>query len=193
VKSISKAKLVEEDGWAVVADRDSDYFAEQAISIRVIQRVGQGRSIVYGLSTEGQIIQKLIEPGVSFEDGPPPFKFPADVSGLLGRAPLDAEPASERLTNKLESLLDLETTRVNRLINMLASPSWSQTSLHNPRKATMGRSTRSVARDKERRAVALHLAGKTSLRSPKSWVYQPRDRIELRDDRDQAGDCCQRG
>jgi hypothetical protein len=101
----SKAKMVQEDGWTVIVDRDSEYFAQQLVSVQVLQRV-----------PNGETTQTLIDEGTRLEDAGPSFKLPAEALSLIGRALLDSEPASERLTNKLESLLDREADRVDRLI-----------------------------------------------------------------------------
>lgn len=135
MRSASRGRYVEEDGWAVVVDRDSEFVAQQ-VRIRVMQRAGHGHYFAYGLDSSGVMTQTLLEESVEIGDEPAPFKLPAQAVSLISRALLDSEPASERLTNKLEELLDREAERVDKLIEKVSTSSPLTTVINNSQRCT---------------------------------------------------------
>jgi hypothetical protein len=85
--------------------------------------LSDGRYLVHGIGENGLPVQEIVDAGKSLDETVPSFRLPAQAASLIARALLDAEPASERLTNKLESLLDREAERVDRLIGLVSQSS----------------------------------------------------------------------
>lgn len=101
--------------WIVVVDRFAD-FGRNVVDVRMARKLGQGAMEVYGPGFRTQVI-----PNNGSEEPSDPemvWRIPTGVIGALCAALLDQDPTSERLTAKLEQLLDREAGRVDRLIEL---------------------------------------------------------------------------
>lgn len=103
------------------------------ISVVVHESLDPRRTFVWIVNTQDSLVVRYpgnglmswepLDPAVELLGTEPTFRLPSvmgtDVGAVLAQALLGREPATDRLTNKLEELLTREQDRVDKLIESL--------------------------------------------------------------------------